>query len=122
MNKELLTKLRHKKEHQRWKQEQVTQEEYSNTVQAHRDSIRMAKAHLDSYLVRNVRGKKGYHKYISTKRKTRENVELLLNGAGNVLIKETEKAKALNAYFASIFTSKTTVLQKSQVSESTGQV
>lgn len=59
MNKMLLTKLRHKKEYQRWKQEQVTQGEYSNTVQACRDKVRIAEAHLESNLLKNTTGKKG---------------------------------------------------------------
>lgn len=59
MSKMLPTKLRQKKEYQRWKQEQVTQWESSNTVQACRDRIRIAKAHLESNLLRNITGKKG---------------------------------------------------------------
>ena len=45
MNKERLTKFRHKKDaSKRWKQGQVIQEEYADTVQVCRDGIRKAKA------------------------------------------------------------------------------
>lgn len=50
----------------------MTHEEYSNTIQACRDRIRIAKAHLESNNLRNIKGKKGYYKYLSNKWKTRE--------------------------------------------------
>lgn len=38
----------------------------------------------------DVKGKKNIvHKYISSKRKTRENMDLLLNGAGELVVKNT---------------------------------
>lgn len=41
VNKELLTKLKHKEEaYKRWKQGQVTQEEYRDIVQGYRDEAR----------------------------------------------------------------------------------
>ena len=107
VNKELLTKLGHKKEvYKSWKQGQVTQEEYRDTVQLCRDGVRKAKAHLELNLARDVKGnKKGF--YISIKRKTRENVGPLLNGAGPTLTEDTVKAEVLNAFFASVFSGKT---------------
>jgi len=65
----LLAKLKHEKEVcQRWKQGQVTWGEYSNAV---RDVVREAKPHLELNLLRDVKGnKKGFYKYISSKRKT----------------------------------------------------
>ncbi|KAK4824189.1 LOW QUALITY PROTEIN: hypothetical protein QYF61_012005 [Mycteria americana] len=54
--------------------------------------------------LKDVKGiKKGFSKYISSKRKTREYVGLLLNGAGELVTKDMQKAKALNAFFASVF-------------------
>lgn len=76
------------------------------TVQECRDRVRLPKAHLELNLVRNAKDKKGYYKYISYKRKTRENVELLLNGAGNLVVKDMEKAKVLNATFGLVLTLK----------------
>ena len=50
--------------------------------------------------------KKGFYKYSSSKRKTRENVGLLLNGAGDTVAKDTEKAEVLKAFLASVSTGK----------------
>lgn len=68
----------------------MTQEEYRATVRACRDSIRKAKADLEFNLVRDVRGnKKGFYRYINSKRKVRGYVGPLLNGAGELV---TEKS------------------------------
>lgn len=45
-----------------------------------------------------------FFKYISSKKKTRENVGLLMNGMDALVTKDTEKAELLNAFFASILT------------------
>ncbi|GAB0208601.1 hypothetical protein GRJ2_003325800 [Grus japonensis] len=50
--------------------------------------------------------KKGFFKYISSKRKTRENVGPLLNEVGALVMEDTEKAELLNAFFASVLTAK----------------
>lgn len=50
--------------------------------------------------------KKGFFKYISNKRNTREYVGLLLNGTGTLATWVTEKAELLNNFFASVFTAK----------------
>jgi len=50
--------------------------------------------------------KKGFQKYINSKRKTRKNVGLLLNGAGDLVTKDMEKAEVFNAAFAIFFTDK----------------
>ena len=64
--------------------------------------------------------KKGFYKYISSKRKSRENTGLLLNVAGDVMTKDMEKAETLHALFASIFTGMTD-LQESQARETSGK-
>ncbi|GAB0207699.1 mitochondrial enolase superfamily member 1 [Grus japonensis] len=72
-----------------------------------RDATRKAKAHLELNLARDVKdNKKGFFKYISSKRKTRENVGPLLNEVGALVTEDTEKAELLNAFFASVFTAK----------------
>ncbi|GAB0199938.1 mitochondrial enolase superfamily member 1 [Grus japonensis] len=50
--------------------------------------------------------KKGFFKYISSKRKTRENVGTLLNVVGALVMEDTEKAELMNDAFASVFTAK----------------
>ena len=48
MNKECLVKLKHKNGvYRRWKQGQVTWEEYRDTVEVCSDTVRKAKAHLE---------------------------------------------------------------------------
>ncbi|KAK4811175.1 hypothetical protein QYF61_019806 [Mycteria americana] len=111
MNKKLLAKLRNKKEAYRgWKQGRVTREEYRNTVQTCRDEVRKAKAQLELNLARDVKGnKKGFYKYISSKRNTRESGDPLLNEVGDLVTQDMEKAEVLHAFFASVFTSKTSL-------------
>ncbi|GAB0209103.1 mitochondrial enolase superfamily member 1 [Grus japonensis] len=50
--------------------------------------------HPNKYEVRDVKdNKKGFYKYIGDKRKTRENVGLLLNEMGNLVTQDMEKAE-----------------------------
>ena len=76
MTKELLEMLRWKREvHSMWKKGLATWEEYRNVVRVCRDATRKAKAHLELNLARDVKdNKKGFFKYISSKRKTGETV------------------------------------------------
>ena len=53
--------------------------------------------------------------------KTRESVDLLLNGTGDLVTKNMEKAELLSPFFTSIFTGKA-ALQKSQVPGTCGKV
>ncbi|GAB0206869.1 mitochondrial enolase superfamily member 1 [Grus japonensis] len=79
--------------------------------------VRKGKAQMELNLARDVKdNKKGFYKYISDKRKARENVGLLLNGAGALVTQDMEKSEVLNAAFASVYSSKTG-LQESQVPE-----
>ena len=72
--------------------------------------------------MRDMKGKsKGFYKYTSSKRKTKENVGPLLSRPGDLVTKDMEKAKALSAFFASAFTSMTG-LQLSQGPKTDGKV
>ncbi|RMC19589.1 hypothetical protein DUI87_03148 [Hirundo rustica rustica] len=56
----------------------------------------MAKAYLESSLARDIKdNKKGFCKYISSKRKIRENVGPLLNQMGVLVMDDTEKVSSL---------------------------
>jgi len=80
MSKEPLAELRWKRKvHGMWKEGQATWEEYRNVVKACRDAMEKDKVHQELNLARDVKDKKSFFKYISSKRKTRDNVRLLLN-------------------------------------------
>jgi len=118
MSKELLAKLKWKgKVYRRWKQGQDTCEEYRNIIRACREETRKAKPYLELNLARNVKdNKKAFFKYISSKRKARDNVGPLLNEAGVLVTEDADKAELLNAFYASLFTTKAS-LEESQALE-----
>ncbi|GAB0188947.1 mitochondrial enolase superfamily member 1 [Grus japonensis] len=102
MNKELLGKVKQKKEAYRgWKQGQVAWEEYRETVRAARDQVRKAKALIE---IRDVKDNK--KSFYSDKRRTRENVGPLQNETDDLVTQDMEKAEVLNDFFASVFTGK----------------
>ena len=87
-----------------WKEGQATWEEYKNVVKACRDAMRKAKVHLELNLSRDVKDKQqDFFKYISSTWKIRDNVGLLLNEVGVLMMEDAEKAELLNAFFGSVF-------------------
>jgi len=105
-----------------WKEGQATWEEYRNVVRACRDGTRKAKTHLELKLARNVRNnKKGFFNYISSKRKSRDNVGPLLNEARVLVMEDAEKAELPHAFFASVFSAKAGS-QESQPTEAREEV
>ena len=94
MSKELLAELRcERKVYGMWKERQATWEEYRNVVRACRDAMRKAKVRLELNLTRDVKdNKRGFLKYVSSKRKTRGNVEPLLKEVGALVTDDVEKA------------------------------
>ncbi|GAB0209094.1 mitochondrial enolase superfamily member 1 [Grus japonensis] len=122
MNKELLGKVKQKQEAYRgWKQGQVAWEEYRETVGAARDQVRKAKAMIELNLARDVKdNKKSFYRYVSDKRRMRENVGPLRNETGDLVTQDMEKAEVLNDFFASVFTGKC-LSHTAQVTEGKGR-
>ncbi|GAB0202528.1 mitochondrial enolase superfamily member 1 [Grus japonensis] len=69
-----------------------------------REKIHVAKAQLELKLASTVGdNKKGFFKYVNNKRRTRENIGLLLNKNGHLTNRDIDKAETFNAFFASVF-------------------
>ncbi|GAB0195793.1 mitochondrial enolase superfamily member 1 [Grus japonensis] len=119
---ELLSKVIQKKEAYRGrKQGQVAWEKYRETVRAARDQVRKAKALIEISLARDVKdNKKSFYRYVSDKRRTRENVGPLRNETGDLVTQDMEKAEVLNDFFASVFTGKC-LSHTAQVTEGKGR-
>ncbi|KAJ7412894.1 rna-directed dna polymerase from mobile element jockey-like [Pitangus sulphuratus] len=77
------------------------------------DEAWKAKTQMDLNLVRGDEDKKGFYEYVADKTKTRKNVGTFLNEMGDLATWSMEKVEVLNAFFASVFTSNTS-LQESQ--------
>ncbi|KFV17265.1 hypothetical protein N340_13574, partial [Tauraco erythrolophus] len=108
MNKELLNQTGHKKRAYRgWKQGQVAWEEYKEINRATRDQVRKAKALIELNLAKSIKdNKKSIYRYVSDKKRSRENVGPLWKEMGDVASWDMEKAEVLNNFFASVFTGK----------------
>jgi len=118
MNKKLLTKFCNKKEaYRRWKQEYAIQEEHRAVFQVCRDGVKKTKAHLVLNPARDMkRYKKGLDKCVNSRRKTSENANPLLSGAGALVTKDMK-----NAFFALVLNGETG-LQESQAPETQEKV
>ncbi|PKU48684.1 glycerol kinase [Limosa lapponica baueri] len=99
MNKELLDKLRTKKEAYRgWKQGRVEWAEYKETVQVARNQIRQAKAQAELNLARGIKSnKKNFYRYVRDKGKTREVVGPLWEQTGDLASQDMDKTFLLQS-------------------------
>ncbi|KAK4832989.1 hypothetical protein QYF61_027013 [Mycteria americana] len=109
LNRELWLELRGKKSvDDLWKKGQATQEDYKDVVRLCTEKIRRAKAQLELNLATAIKDNKiHFYKSISNKRRAKENPHPLLDVGGNIVAKDEEKAEVLNAFFDSVFNSKT---------------
>jgi len=101
-----------------WKKGQPTHKDYKDIVRLCREKVRRAKAQLELSLGTAIKdNKKCGYKYISRKRRAKENLHLLLDVGGNLVTKDEEKDEVLNAFFASVFNSKVSCSPDSQTPE-----
>ena len=73
-----------------------------------REKIRKLKAQLEVNFVTKVKdNNKYFYKYTNSKRRARENLPPLLDAEGNLVTKDQDKSEILNAFFDSVFNSRT---------------
>ncbi|KAK4815604.1 LOW QUALITY PROTEIN: hypothetical protein QYF61_004819 [Mycteria americana] len=108
LTRELWLELRRKRRvYDLWKKGRASQEDYKGVARLCREKIRRAKAELELNLAAAVKdSKKHVFKYISSKRRAKENLQPLVDRGGNTVTKDEEKAEVLNAFFASVFNSR----------------
>lgn len=57
-------------------------------------------------MARDVKNyKRGFFRYVNNKQKQKENTGLMLDGRGELVTNNAEKAEVLNAFFPTVFTS-----------------
>lgn len=83
-----------------------TLENYKGTPRACRDAVRKPEAQFKLKLARDVKNHiEEYFRYVNTKQKEEGNTGLVFNSRGELVTNETEKAKVLNIFSSSVFTS-----------------
>ncbi|GAB0207221.1 mitochondrial enolase superfamily member 1 [Grus japonensis] len=105
LNRELLMELQKKnKLYDLWKRGQTSQEDYIAVVCMCREKTQKAKAQLELKLASVVSdNKKGFSKYVNSKRRSKENIGPILVEDGHLTNMDEEKVEAFNAFFASVF-------------------
>ena len=105
LNRELLIELKRKKKlYDLWKEGQASQENYRAVVCICREKTGKAKAQLELNSASVVSdNKKGFLKYVNSKRRSKENLGLIFVEDGRLTNSDEEKAEAFKAFFASFF-------------------
>ncbi|KAK4829261.1 hypothetical protein QYF61_002653 [Mycteria americana] len=96
LTRELWLELRKKRRvYDLWKKGRATQEDYKGVARLCREKMRRAKAELELSLAAAVKdNKKHFFKYISSKRRAKENLQPLVDGGGNTVTKDEERLRA----------------------------
>jgi len=90
-------------------------------VRAGRDQVRKDKTQTEFNLARDIKeNKKKFYRYISDKRKAREEVGSHRKETGDVVMEGMEKAEVLSDFFSSVFTNRCSSYT-AQVAESNGK-
>ena len=102
---ELLLRLWKKKRvYVLWKKGQATWGDYKEVAKVCREEVQKAKAQLELRLATAVKeNKKSFYKYISGKRRSKENFHPSLDAVGNMTTEDKEKPEVLNTFFTSAF-------------------
>lgn len=100
LNKELLTKLKHKKESYKGDSRIRSGRRKIETLSAHAGmQLGKTKPTWSWILATDVTGNKSFFRYIESKRKASENTGLLLNGNGVLVTKDMEELRSSILYF-----------------------
>ena len=81
----------------------MTREDYRDAVCPCRNKICVAKAPLEFKLSSTVKdNQKGFLKHVNSKRRMRDNIDLLLDEVGHLTNRDVDKAEMFNAFFTSV--------------------
>ncbi|XP_059575008.1 RNA-directed DNA polymerase from mobile element jockey isoform X1 [Alligator mississippiensis] len=107
LTREIQGSLRAKRgAHKKWKQGEITKDEYTSSARACREAVRQAKATMELRMATQIKdNKKLFFRYIGSKRKAQGGIGPLLNGQKQLAMDRRDKAELLDEFFASVFLS-----------------